>query len=250
MPIPSTICSSKGSYGRPSYFGPEPPQPTRKVYFVVGDILKADEDVIANPANEKMNHAGGLARIIADASGKDRALGEGYRVATGCAVTTSPGRLRDRFKFIIHAVGPRYRDGKQSERQLLRNALERVIRIAEDGGVQSVACPAISTGIFGFPMDEACDTLVRVAWQSRSPVEVVFYGLGDEFRSGMIRAGAIERDVRTPLLTSAGDLLQSDASRLAEYVLSLPDAAVPYEVAQAALSAQSGVEDWTAARIA
>jgi O-acetyl-ADP-ribose deacetylase (regulator of RNase III) len=161
-----------------------------------GSILDSTADCIVNPANSFLMHGGGLARVIADAARKtplvfneadfDRVTAERDRwnaeqashpnVATGDAAWSSPGFLP--FKGIVHAVGPIYKDGKLFERQLLASAHSRAIAVAREHGCTSIAFPAISTGIFGYPIAEAAEVAVRqCAWHS-FPIE--FWLFSDE----------------------------------------------------------------------
>jgi O-acetyl-ADP-ribose deacetylase (regulator of RNase III) len=134
--------------------------------LVEGDITEMDVDAIVNAANEQLAHGGGVAGIISRKGGpaiqseSDAWVHTRGRVATGSAAITSGGRLRA--KHVIHAVGPVY-DGTARSADLLASAVRAALRMADDHGLKSVALPAISTGIFGYPMEEAARVMLRVA---------------------------------------------------------------------------------------
>jgi O-acetyl-ADP-ribose deacetylase (regulator of RNase III) len=74
---------------------------------------------------------------------------------------------------VIHAVGPRYRDGRHGEAELLASAYRRCLEVADELGARSVAFPAISTGIYGYPRDEAARVAVRTLRSTPTSVELV-----------------------------------------------------------------------------
>ena len=119
----------------------------------VGDIFSASTDVIVNPANEELSHGGGLAAAISSAAGPElneegaRYISEKGHLSTGDAIATTAGNLD--YKSVIHAVGPMM--GSGDEMHKLQQAITRCIQLCEQHGWQSMALPAISTGIFGVP---------------------------------------------------------------------------------------------------
>ncbi len=120
-----------------------------------GDITELAVDAIVNAANEALTPGGGVCGAIHRAAGPE--LWEACRllapVPTGRAVLTPGFRLRARF--VIHAVGPRWQGGGQGEAAHLASCYrESLARLREVGG-RSIAFPAISTGIFGYPPEEA-----------------------------------------------------------------------------------------------
>ncbi len=130
------------------------------IEFHVADLLAQDVDAIVNAANEWLAHGGGVAGAIASAAGPD--LDEDSRRIGHCpvgeAVVTRAGRLPQRA--VIHAVGPVWRGGGAGEPELLASAHRAVVARAEENGFASIALPAISTGIFGYPLERAAATAV------------------------------------------------------------------------------------------
>lgn len=130
------------------------------IEFAVADLLAQDVDAIVNAANERLAHGGGIAGAIARAAGP--ALEEESRAAGGCpvggAVVTTAGNLRQRA--VIHAVGPVWRGGGQGEAELLAGCHRAVVARAHEHGLATVALPAVSTGIFGYPAHLAAPVAV------------------------------------------------------------------------------------------
>ncbi|MCX8067037.1 MAG: macro domain-containing protein [Anaerolineae bacterium] len=131
-----------------------------------GDITEMETDAIVNAANEHLAHGGGVAGAIARKGGPviQRESDEWVRkygpVPTGSAAITSGGNLKARY--VIHAVGPIY-DGTPRSAELLASAVRSALRLADEYGLRSVALPAISTGIFGYPMEEAAEVSLKAA---------------------------------------------------------------------------------------
>jgi O-acetyl-ADP-ribose deacetylase (regulator of RNase III) len=120
------------------------------------DITTLPVDAIVNAANAALAGGGGVDGSVHRAGGPDimRELHERYQgCATGSAVITGAGRLPARF--VIHAVGPRWRDGDHDEPNLLRSAYRTAFGLAAEHELVTVAVPSISTGIYGFPIDVA-----------------------------------------------------------------------------------------------
>lgn len=124
--------------------------------IVHNDITNMDVDVIVNAANSHLLAGGGVCGAIFNKAGiKDLqdACDKLSPVYTGEAVITPGFQLKARF--IIHAVGPIYKDGRHHEEELLSNAYMNSLELASDYKCQSIAFPLISSGIYGYPKDEA-----------------------------------------------------------------------------------------------
>jgi O-acetyl-ADP-ribose deacetylase (regulator of RNase III) len=131
------------------------------ITFVVGDLTRQRVDAIVNAANEQLAPGGGVCGAIRRAGG-DEIFEEAARLggcATGDAKATSAGRLPARY--VIHAVGPVWRGGDAGEAELLASAYRRSLEVAEELGCRTVAFPALSTGIYGYPLDEAAQVSVE-----------------------------------------------------------------------------------------
>ncbi len=136
---------------------------------VLGDMTEQVVDAIVNAANERLLHGGGLAGAIVRRGGQEiqeesRAVAP---VPTGSAAVTGAGRLPARW--VIHAVGPVW--GQGDEEALLRSAVRSALERARELGARSVAIPAISTGIFGYPKAEGVGVIVGevVGWLEEHP---------------------------------------------------------------------------------
>lgn len=149
-----------------------------------GDITRLAVDAIVNAANTSLLGGGGVDGAIHRAAGR-QLLAE-CRGLGGCP--TGEARITAGYhlpaKHVIHAVGPMYDGGGYGEAQLLRSCYESSLRLAAEKGLETVAFPCISTGIFGYPKDEACDIAVAtvVEWLATHelPREVTFCCFGAE----------------------------------------------------------------------
>jgi O-acetyl-ADP-ribose deacetylase (regulator of RNase III) len=130
--------------------------------LVEGDITRQDVEAIVNAANSSLLGGGGVDGAIHRAGGPEiladcRKLGG---CATGDAKITTGGRLKARY--VIHAVGPVYwREGAGRAAELLASAYRRSLEVAAENGVRSVAFPSISTGAYGYPVDEAAPVALQ-----------------------------------------------------------------------------------------
>jgi O-acetyl-ADP-ribose deacetylase len=138
--------------------------PGARVFEVaVGNLLTQRVDAIVNAANGRLAHGGGVAAAIARAAGPeledegDRLVARQGTVATGDAVVTTAGRLP--FRAVIHAVGPHRGEG--DEETLLVSALRAAFERAADLALESVAFPAVSSGIFAVPLEVCARAYVR-----------------------------------------------------------------------------------------
>ena len=130
--------------------------------IVQGDLTVEEVDAIVNAANEYLQHGGGVAGTISRNGGpaiqreSDAWVREHGRVSHAVPAWTSGGRLPA--KYVIHAVGPVWGDGDEDAK--LAAAVTGSLRLADELGCASVAMPAISTGIFGFPKERAADLIL------------------------------------------------------------------------------------------
>ena len=123
-----------------------------------GDITELATDAIVNAANDRLILGGGVAGAIKRKGGPTiqeecNKIGGTF---VGGAVITTGGNLR--VKHVIHAVGPRMGEGDEDNK--LRNATINSLKVADDNGLKSIAFPAISTGIFGFPLDRCAHIML------------------------------------------------------------------------------------------
>jgi len=139
-----------------------------KVCLVQGDITDMDTDAIVNAANSTLMGGGGVDGAIHRRAGP-RILEECRRIRaeewpeglpTGKAVITSGGNLKA--KRVIHSVGPVWRGGSQDEPKLLADAYRNSLRLAVSNGLKSVAFPSISTGAYGYPIEQASRVALNV----------------------------------------------------------------------------------------
>ena len=127
--------------------------------LITGDITRVEADAIVNAANSGLAGGGGVDGAIHRAGGPsimrelDGIRARIGRCATGSAVVTAAGNLPA--KYVFHAVGPVYRDGKHQEPELLASCYKTCLELAEKHDARKVSFPSISTGIYGYPMDEA-----------------------------------------------------------------------------------------------
>ncbi len=131
------------------------------ITFVVGDLTKQEVDAIVNAANEALAPGGGVCGAIRRAGG-DEIFDECAQLggcATGGAKATGAGRLPARY--VIHAVGPVWRGGDHGEAELLASAYRRSLEVGEELGCRTVAFPALSTGIYGYPPERAAPVTVE-----------------------------------------------------------------------------------------
>ena len=138
-----------------------------RINAIPSDITRFDGDAIVNAANERMLGGGGVDGAIHRAAGpqllaeceKVPEVRPGVRSPTGEARITSGGNLKA--KWVIHTVGPVYRDGRHGEPELLANCYRNALQLAADNGITSIAFPSISTGVYGYPVEEAAVIAVR-----------------------------------------------------------------------------------------
>jgi O-acetyl-ADP-ribose deacetylase (regulator of RNase III) len=135
-----------------------------KIVVLVGDITTRRVDAIVNAANQRLISGGGVCGAIHRAAGTQALEAEARsRYPEGCptgqAVETSAHNLNA--KYVIHTVGPVWHGGEHGEAELLANAYKNSLLLADQLGCASIAFPNISTGIYGYPMEEASYVAAR-----------------------------------------------------------------------------------------
>ncbi len=147
---------------------------------VQGDITKFDVDAIVNAANTALRRGSGVCGAIFAAAGEelDAACAALGRCETGDAVATAGFNLPA--KWIIHTVGPVWKGGMSDEATLLASCYRRSLEVADELGARSVAFPAISTGVFGYPASEAALLAVNTVRSAKTSVERVVLVAFDE----------------------------------------------------------------------
>lgn len=135
-----------------------------RVRLIIGDITKIETDAVVNAANSELAGGGGVDGAIHRAGGpaimmelnKTRPRGG---CPTGSAVVTGAGLLPARW--VVHAVGPVWRGGGSGEAGLLADAYETAVRLAAGKGAKRITLPAISTGVYGYPLEKAAAVAVK-----------------------------------------------------------------------------------------
>ena len=144
-----------------------------RIEAVQGDITRERVDAIVNAANESLAGGGGVDGAIHRAAGAVE-LHEACRRLGGCATgdaKATPG-FRLPARWIIHAVGPRWHGGGRGEGELLASCYRRALEVAGELGARSIAFPAISTGIYGYPREDAARIAVQTLAETPSVLEL------------------------------------------------------------------------------
>ena len=138
-----------------------------KIRIIRGDITEQETDAIVNAANSSLMGGGGVDGAI-HRKGGPKILEECKRIRrtqwpnglpTGKAVITTGGNLKA--KYVIHTVGPVWRGGKHGEAELLADAYRNSLKLAVSKGIKTISFPAISTGAYGYPMEEAAEVALK-----------------------------------------------------------------------------------------
>lgn len=138
-----------------------------KIEVVQGDITRMQVDAIVNAANERMLGGGGVDGAIHDAAGDQllKACKAIPEVSPGVRCPTGESRITPGFelpaKYVIHTAGPIYRGGTRGEEELLASCYRSAVRLATEHKLKSLAFPAISCGVYGYPLDEAAKVAVE-----------------------------------------------------------------------------------------
>jgi O-acetyl-ADP-ribose deacetylase (regulator of RNase III) len=157
------------------------PRPGRLLRILQGDITRVPAEAIANAANAQLIGGGGVDGAIHRAGGPaimaelDALRASVAPLAAGQAVATTAGRLPARY--VIHTAGPIYRDGLHGEPEALAACYRNCLRLAGERGCASIAFPAISTGVYGYPSAEAArialDAVLAHLASHEAPAEVL-----------------------------------------------------------------------------
>lgn len=168
------------------------------------DIIKETTDAIVNAANSSLLGGGGVDGAIHRAGGPSileecrRIVGKIGSLAAGKAVITTGGRLPARY--VVRTVGPVYRGGKQREGDTLASCYRESIRVADDHGIRSLAFPSISTGAYGYPVQEAAAVAIKAAVEALGEathvklVRFVLFNIAD-CKTYVLAAEKISRDL-------------------------------------------------------
>jgi O-acetyl-ADP-ribose deacetylase (regulator of RNase III) len=159
-----------------------------RLEVIVADITTLDVDAIVNAANASLSGGGGVDGAIHRAAGPEFAAASRALAPcrTGDAVITPGFRLRARH--VIHTVGPVWSDGAHGEPELLASCYARSLDLAGTAGLRSIAFPAISTGVFGYPRDAAAQVAVATvrreveAWPSLERIVFCCFDAGNAER--------------------------------------------------------------------
>ncbi|HEX2221936.1 MAG TPA: O-acetyl-ADP-ribose deacetylase [Candidatus Limnocylindria bacterium] len=135
----------------------------RRIELARGDITGQEVDAIANAANAALRGGGGVVGAIHRAAGPElmQELRRRYPSGTPTGTAVATGAYRLPARWVLHAVGPVYRDGAHGEAEQLASAYRACLRLADELGARSVAFPAISMGIYGYPPSEGAQVALE-----------------------------------------------------------------------------------------
>ncbi|KAL4231447.1 Poly (ADP-ribose) polymerase [Mactra antiquata] len=168
-----------------------------KLVVCGGDITSLKVDVLVNAANKELQHVGGLAKIVASKGGKaivkecEKVIKKNGRLNYGEVFVSGGGKLS--CEYVAHAAGPCWNGGNEKEEFLLRTTVINCLKAATDRKMKTIAIPALCTGIFNYPVDMACSTIVTsvidyIQKTSTDLTEVIFCDINGRTVNGFITA--------------------------------------------------------------
>ncbi|MFB9365974.1 O-acetyl-ADP-ribose deacetylase [Kitasatospora albolonga] len=161
-----------------------------RIEVVLGDITAQDTEALVTAANESLMGGGGVDGAIHRAAGP-RLAAAGAAIgpcAPGDAMATPGFELPPPVRYVIHTVGPVWEGGEEGESDVLASCYRRCLEVADGLGVTSVAFPAIATGVYGYPAEEAARIAVSVLGSAASSVQLVRLVAFDEEAEAHLRA--------------------------------------------------------------
>lgn len=165
------------------------------IEVVLGDITAQETDAIVTAANESLLGGGGVDGAIHRAAGP-RLAEAGAAIAPceeGDAMATPAFDLDPPVRHIIHTVGPVWEDGSHGEAEILASCYRRSLQVADELGARSIAFPAIATGVYGFPPEQAAQIAVRTLRTTPTAVRQVRLVAFDQTTRDLLQAALADR---------------------------------------------------------